>query len=56
MKKFEVGCRMSDGNDVFWNREKRSSLMNVTYAVTIVNGVKALMGDRVRTKKHGPER
>ena len=52
----DVGCRMADWNDVFWNREKLSSLINVTDAVTIVNGAKALMGDQIRTRKHGPER
>ena len=51
-----VGCPMSGWDDVFWNRERLSSVMNETDAVTVAYGVKALMGERGRNRKRGMER
>ena len=51
-----VGCPMPRWDDVFWNRERLASLMNETDAVTVAYGVKTLMGERVRNRKHGMER
>ena len=51
-----LSCPLAEWGNIFWNRERMSGLMNVTDAVTIVNVVKALMGDRIRTKKHALER
>ena len=51
-----VGCPMSRWDDLFWNQERLSGLMNETDAVTVSAGVKALMTDRVRVKKHEAER
>lgn len=51
-----VGCPMSRWDDLFWNRERLSGLMNETDSATIAAGMKALLTERTRTKKHGMER
>lgn len=38
-----VGCPLAAYNDVFWNYERLSALMNHVDAMTIVAGVAALM-------------
>lgn len=43
-----VGCPMSRWDDLFWNKERLSGLMNPTDAVTIVTGIKTLMTERIR--------
>ena len=54
----DVGCRLSDWDDIFWNRERLSRLMNAVDAVTVVTGIKALMEGQPRKKAHsrGQER
>ena len=51
-----VGCPMSRWDDVFWNRERLSGLMNETDAATVAAGVKALMAERIKTRESNPER
>ena len=52
----DVGCPMAGWDDLLWNRERLSGLMNETDAATVAAGVKALMTERIRTKASGMER
>lgn len=39
----DVGCPLARWDDTFWNTERLSRLMNETDAVTVAQGIKALM-------------
>ena len=41
-----VGCPLSNWDDIFWNMERLSQLMNPVDAATVVYGIRALAGNR----------
>ena len=42
----DVGCPLADWDDLFWNFERLSRLLNPVDAITIVAGVATLMGEK----------
>lgn len=40
-----VGCPLSRWDDIYWNIERLSRLMNETDSVTVAHGIKALMSN-----------
>ena len=41
-----VGCPLSNWDDIFWNMERLSQLMNPVDAATVVYGIRALADNR----------